>query len=283
MTPRHVAVSFVLFVGLLFNLYGQQFTFQNLDFEATPIYAGSNSFGSVYTIPNWQVLLNNIPQSGVGNGYSLDATATALVVGSSAIDGNQSIYLSASGYEATLYGSSTASIYQAGNLPRSAHLIEFKLRLVAGTGEGMNPNLPQTNVFLIVNNQVVPLAVLATTDSFFILGADVTRWAGQPVQLMIGVMVPYNSAAPGISFVGIIDDVAFVSGLPNLSIGNSTNGIVVSWPNTGNYVLQQINDIASAAGWTASAHPIATNADNTIGITVPAQRTGNLFFRLVTP
>ncbi len=67
-------------------------------------------------------------------------------------------------------------------------------------------------------------------------------------------------------------------GLPNLTITFvSPNSVVVSWPNTGSYTLQQNTNVAGG-GWTTSGYPITTtDGTNSITITPP---TGNLFFRL---
>jgi hypothetical protein len=66
-------------------------------------------------------------------------------------------------------------------------------------------------------------------------------------------------------------------GLPNLTIARLSNGIVVSWPNTGSYALQQSPNLA-AGNWTASGYSITTaNGTNSITLTPPS---GNLFFRL---
>ncbi|HWH71318.1 MAG TPA: hypothetical protein VNT26_18180, partial [Candidatus Sulfotelmatobacter sp.] len=64
---------------------------------------------------------------------------------------------------------------------------------------------------------------------------------------------------------------------PNLVISYSGSDIVISWPDTGSYTLQQNLDVA-AAGWVASAYSITTlNGTNRITIPSPA---GQLFFRL---
>jgi hypothetical protein len=71
------------------------------------------------------------------------------------------------------------------------------------------------------------------------------------------------------------------AGLPNLTITHAGNSIIVSWPNTGSYTLQQNSNLAAVAGWTASGYAITTNnGTNNITITPPA---GNLFFRLSNP
>jgi hypothetical protein len=70
-------------------------------------------------------------------------------------------------------------------------------------------------------------------------------------------------------------------GVPNLTIAHAGNSIVVSWPNTGSYTLQQNSTLAASAAWTASTYSITTSAGtNSINITAPA---GSLFFRLANP
>jgi len=67
-------------------------------------------------------------------------------------------------------------------------------------------------------------------------------------------------------------------GLPNLTITHSGNSVIVSWPNTGTYTLQQNPMVNSASGWMMTSYPITTtNGTNSITITSPS---GNLFFRL---
>jgi hypothetical protein len=70
-------------------------------------------------------------------------------------------------------------------------------------------------------------------------------------------------------------------GLPNLTISRAGNSVIVSWPDTGSYRLQQDSNLAVPGGWTTSGYSITTvNGTNSITITQP---TGNLFFRLVNP
>ena len=67
-------------------------------------------------------------------------------------------------------------------------------------------------------------------------------------------------------------------GLPNLTITHSGNSVIVSWPATGSYTLQQNANLALVNGWTTSGYTITTaNGTNSITVTPP---TGNLFFRL---
>jgi hypothetical protein len=67
-------------------------------------------------------------------------------------------------------------------------------------------------------------------------------------------------------------------GAPLLTITHSGNSVIVSWPNTGSYTLQQNSNLAASAGWTTSGYTVTpSNGTNSITITLP---TGNLFFRL---
>jgi hypothetical protein len=73
------------------------------------------------------------------------------------------------------------------------------------------------------------------------------------------------------------------AGLPNLSITQSGNTVIISWPNTATCILQQNSNAANAAAWAASGYIVTTlNGTNsiTIPITAPA---GNMFFRLYNP
>jgi hypothetical protein len=72
-----------------------------------------------------------------------------------------------------------------------------------------------------------------------------------------------------------------IPGLPSLIIAHSGNSVIVSWPDTGSYTLQQNVNLAAPGGWTTSGYSISTaNGTNSITITPPM---GNLFFRLSNP
>jgi hypothetical protein len=68
------------------------------------------------------------------------------------------------------------------------------------------------------------------------------------------------------------------AGLPNLTVAHAGNTVIVSWPDTGSYTLQQNPNVADPAGWVTSAYPI-TPANGTNQITV-APAAGILYFRL---
>ena len=202
-------------IVLLFSLAAFGQGFQNLDFESDPIYVGPNpnGGGSLYAIPDWTANFNNTPQSGVPiNLFVLDYTQAGLIVGpsSAVIDGNQSVYLSASSFEAPVGGSATENISQTGTVPSGANSIQFMLGSMEGFGGTVDLSQPQNNFYVTMNNQVVPLQVLANTGSYLILAGDVSKWAGQSAQLSIGVSVPYNSiSVQETIFLGTIDDVSF--------------------------------------------------------------------------
>ena len=68
------------------------------------------------------------------------------------------------------------------------------------------------------------------------------------------------------------------TGLPLLTITRAGNSVIVSWPDTGSYTLQQNSNLAATAGWTTSGYTITTvNGMNSVTVT---SLTGNLFFRL---
>jgi len=73
-------------------------------------------------------------------------------------------------------------------------------------------------------------------------------------------------------------------GVPNLTITEAgNNSVIVSWPNTGSYILQQNSNLAVPPGWATSGYTVTTNSPagtNSITITTPV---GNLFFRLANP
>jgi hypothetical protein len=69
-------------------------------------------------------------------------------------------------------------------------------------------------------------------------------------------------------------------GVPNLSVSLSSGSVVVSWPDTGTYTLQQTSGLAPA-NWQSSGYSVST-IDGTSSITITSP-TGNLFFRLKSP
>jgi hypothetical protein len=66
-------------------------------------------------------------------------------------------------------------------------------------------------------------------------------------------------------------------GAPALSITHAGNSIIVSWPDTGSYTLQQNSNLAGGS-WTSSVYTITTT-NGTSSITIPSPA-GDFFFRL---
>ena len=71
-------------------------------------------------------------------------------------------------------------------------------------------------------------------------------------------------------------------GAPLLTITNSGDSVIVSWPlSPGGFFLQQNGNVANAAGWSTYGGTVSTN-NGVNSITIPPPL-GNLFFRLRHP
>src|ERR1700679_1161592 len=64
-------------------------------------------------------------------------------------------------------------------------------------------------------------------------------------------------------------------GVPNLIVTRSRNSVIVSWPDTGSYTLQQ-NGNLSGGSWTTRGYSVITATGTNSGTTPPPG--GNLFF-----
>jgi hypothetical protein len=106
---------------------------------------------------------------------------------------------------------------------------------------------------------------------------QVTGTIGQPDASSAMSGGPYSVTGGFWSLIAVVQ----TAGLAHLGIVHSGNSVIVSWPNTGTYTLQQNSNLAAPAGWAPSGYSISTsNGTNSVTITPP---TGNLFFRLATP
>jgi uncharacterized repeat protein (TIGR03803 family) len=72
----------------------------------------------------------------------------------------------------------------------------------------------------------------------------------------------------------------FVLQSPTLYISKSGNTVTVFWQDVSGWTLQQNNNLAMPAGWSASSGVTTSNGTNYLNITPP---TGDLFFRLIYP
>ena len=126
------------------------------------------------------------------------------------------------------------------------------------------------------------LAQSYSIDWYKIAGGGGTSTNGQYV--LSGTIGQHDAGGPmtggNYSLTGgfwALISVVQTAGLPNLSVTHSGNSVIVSWPNTGSYTLQQ-NSVLTSGGWATSGYTITTaNGTNSITINSP---TGNLFFRL---
>jgi hypothetical protein len=105
----------------------------------------------------------------------------------------------------------------------------------------------------------------------------VTGTIGQPDAG--GAMAGGNYSLTG-GFWSLVS-VVQTAGMPALTITHSGNSGIVSWPDTGNYTLQQNANLALANGWATCGYITTTN-NGTCSITI-TQPSGNIFFRLSKP
>ncbi len=141
-------------------------------------------------------------------------------------------------------------------------------------------------VLFLVTNSCILRAQNYTIDWFKISGGGGTSTGG--TYQVSGTIGQHDAGGPmtggNYSLTGgfwALISVVQTAGLPNLSIAQSGNSVIVSWPSTGSYTLQQNNSLAAPGGWSTSGYTINTsNGTNSITITPP---TGNLFFRLKQP
>ena len=135
---------------------------------------------------------------------------------------------------------------------------------------------------------IIPTICIAQTysvDWYKIAGGGGTSTGG--VYSVSGTIGQHDAGGPltggSYSLTGgfwSLISVVQTAGLPNLTITHAGNSVIVSWPDTGNYTLQQNSNLAGGS-WTSSVYTITTsNGTNSITITPP---TGNLFFRLKQP
>jgi hypothetical protein len=67
------------------------------------------------------------------------------------------------------------------------------------------------------------------------------------------------------------------SGAPTLYISRSGGTVTVFWQDVSGWTLQQNNNLANSAGWSANSSWTTSSGTNYLNLTTP---TGNLFFRL---
>jgi hypothetical protein len=102
----------------------------------------------------------------------------------------------------------------------------------------------------------------------------VTGTIGQPDAG--GAMTGGNYSLTG-GFWSLIS-VAQTPGAPTLLISHSGATVIVYWQNVSSWSLQQNNNLALPANWSASGGVTTSNGTNYLNVASPA---GNLFFRLM--
>lgn len=135
--------------------------------------------------------------------------------------------------------------------------------------------IPSSSYTTFATNTTEPMGVaFDSNDNLFV--ADYS--AGKVYKYGTnGVQTTFASGLQAPSAVAFLP-VSLLTSLPPLVVSLSGNNVVVSWPNSGSYTLQQSSNLANTNGWASSSYTITmTNGTNSITITLPA---GNLFFRL---
>jgi len=143
-----------------------------------------------------------------------------------------------------------------------------------------------SSLVIIIMALLLPLGATAQSfsiDWYKVAGGGGTSTGG--VYAVSGTIGQPDAGAPmsggSYSLTGgfwSLISVVQTAGLPNLTITHAGNSVIVSWPNTGSYTLQQNGNLAVPAGWTATGYSITTsNGTNSITVAPP---TGNLYFRL---
>jgi len=143
---------------------------------------------------------------------------------------------------------------------------------------------PVLYMILLLSTCCLPAsAQQSTIDWYKVAGGGGTSTGG--VYAVNGTIGQADAGAPmsggNYSLTGgfwSLISVVQTAGLPNLTITHSGNNVIVSWPDTGSYTLQQNGNVAVPGGWTTSGYSVTTsNGTNSITVNPP---TGNLFFRL---
>jgi hypothetical protein len=149
--------------------------FKNLNFEDSPIPNNGSVSVSVSTsllFPSWTLRFNDTIQTTASlNTVVLTATAAALNTGDgledSILEGTRSAYLQ------SLFNS--ASLAQNGDVPAGTQSIRFL------TAAGLGP----LDVSLLMNGQAIPLATLSQDNGIFLLGGNISAWAGMNSELRV--------------------------------------------------------------------------------------------------
>jgi len=171
--------------------------FQNLDFEEGPIYYPLNPT-PIYpdVLPNWTVRFGSNVQAGANcNDFILDVPAVALLTTDRplfqdyVISGQRSVFLQAADYYQVGGPDTLVSVSQVGTLPVGSQSLVFDSRnpWYGPFGEGWP--VPPGPFQATLNGIILPLVELESDGGANVTyGADISGWAGQTVELSIGVL-----------------------------------------------------------------------------------------------
>jgi hypothetical protein len=198
--------------------------FQNLDFEQTTVLQTSqtNNVSALDGLPGWTVYASTNQLTFVGfNNACLSATCVSLlgtngdpVFGYRSFDGGFSVLLQGglSGSGPNQYPSA-ASIRQTGVVPATARSMVFEAR----------PDIGFLSV--LVDGASVPYSTLSNSPNYTLFGADVSKFAGETVELQFSVT--RQSGTPQSSW--ILDSIQFSDlaipeprAIPLLLLGGAT-------------------------------------------------------------
>jgi hypothetical protein len=144
-------------------------------------------------------------------------------------------------------------------------------------------NLLANNTYWLFVQDTSPNGWQAPNGFTWVGGGDPTGSAAYDGSVAFIVSGFYPSTDPPVFSIESTSTNApsgFASRAAMLTITQSDNSVIVSWPNTGSYTLQQNSDLTTT-NWTTADYTITNSlGTNYCTITSPA---GNLFFRLSNP
>ncbi len=188
--------------------------FQNLDFEAGPIYNNPLNYSAIYpdVMPNWTVRFGNTVQPGAScNNFTLDYPVVALMsqggfLGTNyVIAGNRSAYLQSSANFGDPSSAVNVSISQVGLVPVGTQTLLFDARNQWYDSIPISPG--PFNVTM--GGVSVPLILLVASAGNATYAANIANWSGQTTELSIGVLA--SPAWGGANWEGwsVVDSVRF--------------------------------------------------------------------------
>jgi len=224
----------------------------------TTVSGGTLTLGSNGSLPTSSYII-------VENGATLDVSALA------SLPLNASQILTAEGGTAIINGNLVMSAGSQLVMEEGA-----TLTVVGGVLTMNNNPITITGAIVPLSANTYPLVIPGSGGS--VAGTVATS----PVTVSGAGLAPGTTAHLQIN--GGALQLLVAARLPNLNISYvAPDSVVVSWPATGSYTLQQSANVADPGSWATSVYNNnITTANNTSSITITPP-TGNLFFRLSNP